>query len=314
MNLQQLEYIVALDHLKSFSKAAESCFITQATLSIMIKRLEDELNITLFDRKVTPIITTEAGIEIVEEARKIIYHANRIKQLPSELLGKVEGELKIGVIPTVAGNLLHRILPSLIKKYPRLELNIKELTTQHILDKIKTGQLDAGIISTPLKNEDLEEKVLYYEKLKVYGKNMKGKTKYLQPKDINDEKVWLMEAGNCITDQIINVCSLKNKTIESNLNFQPNSFDSLINMVDKLKGITLIPELYYLDLPSSKKKLVIDFIAPYPVREISLVYHRPYAKLRLIDAVTKEISNTIKPILETTNLKNYEMKIAKMNL
>jgi LysR family hydrogen peroxide-inducible transcriptional activator len=314
MNLQQLEYIVALDHLKSFSKAAESCFITQATLSIMIKRLEDELNITLFDRKVTPIITTEAGIEIVEEARKIIYHANRIKQLPSELLGKVEGELKIGVIPTVAGNLLHRILPSLIKKYPRLELNIKELTTQYILEKIKTGQLDAGIISTPLKNEDLEEKVLYYEKLKVYGKNMKGKTKYLQPKDINDEKVWLMEAGNCITDQIINVCSLKNKTIESNLNFQPNSFDSLINMVDKLKGITLIPELYYLDLPSSKKKLVIDFIAPYPVREISLVYHRPYAKLRLIDAVTKEISNTIKPMLETTNLKNYEMKIAKMNL
>jgi LysR family hydrogen peroxide-inducible transcriptional activator len=314
MNLQQLEYIVALDHLKSFSKAAESCFITQATLSIMIKRLEDELNITLFDRKVTPIITTEAGLEIVEEARKIIYHANRIKQLPSELLGKVEGELKIGVIPTVAGNLLHRILPSLIKKYPRLELNIKELTTQYILEKIKTGQLDAGIISTPLKNEDLEEKVLYYEKLKVYGKNMKGKTKYLQPKDINDEKVWLMEAGNCITDQIINVCSLKNKTIESNLNFQPNSFDSLINMVDKLKGITLIPELYYLDLPSSKKKLVIDFIAPYPVREISLVYHRPYAKLRLIDAVTKEISNTIKPMLETTNLKNYEMKIAKMNL
>lgn len=314
MNLQQLEYIVALDHLKSFSKAAESCFITQATLSIMIKRLEDELNITLFDRKVTPIITTEAGIEIVEEARKIIYHANRIKQLPSELLGKVEGELKIGVIPTVAGNLLHRILPSLLKKYPRLELNIKELTTQYILEKIKTGQLDAGIISTPLKNEDLEEKVLYYEKLKVYGKNMKGKTKYLQPKDINDEKVWLMEAGNCITDQIINVCSLKNKTIESNLNFQPNSFDSLINMVDKLKGITLIPELYYLDLPSSKKKLVIDFVAPYPVREISLVYHRPYAKLRLIDAVTKEISNTIKPMLETTNLKNYEMKIAKTNL
>jgi LysR family hydrogen peroxide-inducible transcriptional activator len=85
-------------------------------------------------------------------------------------------------------------------------------------------------------------------------------------------------------------------------------------MVDKLKGITLIPELYYLDLPSSKKKLVIDFIATYPVREISLVYHRPYAKLRLIDAVTKEISNTIKPMLETTNLKNYEMKIAKMNL
>ncbi len=312
MNLQQLEYIVALDKHKSFSIAAESCYVTQATLSTMVKKLEKELDILIFDRKTNPIITTECGKDMVEEAKKVLFHAHRLKQMPSEIKGKIEGELSIGIIPTIAGNLLYRILPSILKKYPKLKLNIQEITTQDIVRRIKTGDLDIGIVSTPLQIEEMEEDILYYEKLMVYGKIKNKEVKYLKPTDISNEKIWLMEQGNCLTDQIINVCALNTKNKNINLNFQPNSFDSLITIVDSLSGLTLIPELYYLDLPSTKKQFVNNFIAPYPVREISIIYHRPYAKFRLIEAFKKEIIQIITPILATSKIKNNEMIIAKI--
>jgi LysR family transcriptional regulator, hydrogen peroxide-inducible genes activator len=312
MNLQQLEYIVALDKYKSFSKAAEACFITQATLSTMVKKLEEELELVLFDRKTTPILTTDCGKEILKEAQEILYHSNRLKHYSQELKGKIEGELKIGVIPTVAGNLLHRIVPALLSKYPLLKLSIQEITTENILHKLKMGELDAGILSTPLGTEEMEEEILYYEKLMVYGKVKNSKTQYLKPKDIAKENIWMLEQGNCLTDQIINVCSLTPKALNSNLHFNPNSFDSLLNLVDTLDGLTLIPELYFADLSAERKLLVKDFTSPFPVREISMVCYRPYAKLRLVNAVSKAIKELIVPILQTSKLKNAEMLIAKV--
>jgi LysR family transcriptional regulator, hydrogen peroxide-inducible genes activator len=312
MNIQQFEYILALDKYKSFSRAADACFITQATLSTMVKKLEDELDIILFDRKTQPIITTDCGKEIIAEAQKIIAHTHRLKQLASELKGKVEGELRIGVIPTVAGNLLHRILPTLLENFPYLKLSIQEITTGNIIYQLKSGELDAGILSTPIQKHELEENILYYEKLMVYGSVEQLNTQYVSQKDIQNEKIWLLEAGNCLTNQIVNVCALNSKKINSHLNFQPNSFDSLLNIVDSLQGLTLIPELYYADLSEIRKNRVREFTPPYPVREISLVYNRPYAKIKLIEALTKEIKSIIAPQLMTHQLKNSEMMIAKM--
>jgi LysR family hydrogen peroxide-inducible transcriptional activator len=312
MNLQQIEYIVALDELKSFSKAAEACFITQATLSTMVKKLEQELDMVIFDRKKNPIITTDYGKEIIEEAKKILIHSNNIKFLPSKLKGKIEGDLKLGIIPTIASNLLHRIIPNLLNKYPNLKLKITEITTNNIINQLKTGEIDVGIVSTPLPKNEFEEEILYYEKLMVYGKIKNSQIKYLSPKDIAYEKVWLLEQDNCLSNQIMNVCSLSPKTLYTNLDFKPNSFDSLINMVDNTDGLTLIPELYHMDLAKEKKVKVIDFNSPYPVREVSLIYNRPYAKLRLINAFAEEIKQTILPILHTSKLKNKEMIIAKM--
>jgi LysR family hydrogen peroxide-inducible transcriptional activator len=278
----------------------------------MVKKLEEELDVVIFDRKTNPIITTDCGKSILEEAKKVLYHSYNLKHISSEIKGKIEGELRIGVIPTVAGNLLHRILPLLLKKYPNLKLSIQEITTNNITHQLKMGELDVGILSTPLNMAELEEEVLYYEKLMVYGQVKQSNTKYLSPKDMVDENIWLLEQGNCLTDQIINVCSLNTKKLNANLNFSPNSFDSLLNIVDNLKGLTLIPELYFSDLPKERKKNVRDFETPYPVREISLVYHRPYAKLRLISALAKEIKLAVAPLLQTTKLKNSEMMIAKI--
>ena len=312
MNIQQIEYIVALDKHKNFSKAAEACFITQATLSTMVKKLEEELDLIIFDRKTNPIITTDCGKIIIEEAKKMLYYTNNIKHLASEIKGKIEGELRIGVIPTIASNLLHRVVPTLLAKYPRLTLNIQESITENIVSQLKKGELDAGIISTPINMGGLEEDILYYEKLMVYGEIKNTNKQYFSPKDLINENMWLLEQGNCLTEQVMNLCSINSKKINSNLNFQPNSFESLLNMVDCLKGLTLIPELYYLDLQAEKKNNVNDFVAPYPVREVSLVYYRPYAKFRLIERLSLEIKTIIVPLLKTSKYKNSEMLIAKI--
>lgn len=211
MNLQQLEYIVAVHKYKSFSKAAEACHITQATLSIMIKKLEEELEIVIFDRKSSPILTTELGQQIIAEAMSIQGHTGRLKQIATDLRGTVEGELNLGIIPTVASNLLSRVIPSLLEKYPGVRLNIQEITTANITAKLKSNELDAGIVSTPLEIQNLEEVVLYYEKLLVYGHSLYTIEKYQSPSEIIHEKVWLLEEGNCLTDQIINVCDLSAK-------------------------------------------------------------------------------------------------------
>jgi LysR family hydrogen peroxide-inducible transcriptional activator len=312
MNFQQLEYIVALEKYRSFSKAAETCYITQATLSTMVKKLEQELGIVIFDRRTNPIIITDLGKSILEEAKKVLFHSNNLRLISSETKGIIAGELRVGVIPTVASNLLHRILPAILEKYPLLKLTIEEITTDAIIRKLKMGELDAGMLSTPLKKSDLEEDVLYYEKLLVYGKVKLMETSFLKPTDIMNENIWMLERGNCLTDQIINVCSLNPKKINANLNFHPNSFDSLLNIVDTLEGLTLIPELYYEDLSIERKSFVKNFTSPFPVREISLVFHRPYAKLRLINAISEEIKRMIVPILQTSKLKNSEMLIAKI--
>lgn len=311
MNLQQLEYIVALDRLKNFSKAAEACHITQATLSTMVKRLEEELDLVIFDRKTSPILTTECGSELIEEAKKILAHSQNIQQMAAVLKGKIQGVLKIGIIPTIAGNLLHRVIPQFITQFNDLQLFIYELTTQNILQQLKSGELDVGIVSTPLGHDEMEEIVLYYERLKVYGLPKDNK-KYILPEELSSEKIWLLEEGNCLRDQFINLCAINPKQLHSNLNFQPNSFESLLNFVDHFEGLTLIPELYYQDLPENKKAKTTDFNAPYPVREVSLLYYRPYAKQRLVNALAEEIKRVIPPMLETATIHNSELQIVQI--
>ncbi|MEY3051618.1 MAG: hypothetical protein RLY31_1403 [Bacteroidota bacterium] len=310
MNLQQLSYIVAVDRYKSFSKAAEACHVTQATLSTMVRKLEAELDLVLFDRKTNPVITTECGKEIIAEASKLLFHRDKLQQLSSLLKGKIEGELRVGVIPTIAGNLLHRVIPVLTGDYPGLELYIREITTDSILRQLQAGELDVGIVSTPLGKSEIAEDILYYEKLKVYG--MPGEDKqYLIPEEIARERLWLLEEGNCIREQAVRLCAINPGKVRRNLHFQPNSFESLLNFVDELNGLTLIPELYGRDLPAEKQAKVIDFKPPYPVREVSMIYYRPYAKQRLVQALAEAIRRIIPPILETYHLKNSDLYIVQ---
>lgn len=313
MNLQQLGYIVAVDRHKSFSKAAEACHVTQATLSTMVRKLEEELEVVLFDRKTVPVITTECGQDIIREAEEVLRHSRKLREVAKEVKGKIEGALSLGIIPTVAANLLHRVLPLLLERYPGLKLNVQEVTTDSIIERLKKGELDVGIASTPLSPAaQLEEEILYYEKLMVYGDTEEGATRFLKPADIANEQVWLLEQGNCLTDQVVNICALHSRPMSTNLSFSPNSFDSLLNIVDRFRGLTIIPELYTMDLPPDRASRIKDFTPPYPVREISLVYHRPYAKMRLISAISGLIKEVVQPLLQTSKMKSSEMQIARL--
>lgn len=311
MNLQQLEYIVAVGELRSFSRAAEYCHVTQATLSAMVKKLEEELEVVIFDRKANPILVTDLGKEVILQAKKVLFEAQELKSISQINKNKIEGSIKIGIIPTVANTLLPKILKKILKKFPQLQLHINELTTQNILKQLREGRIDVGILATPLGREDIEENILYYEMLMVYG-TLENDKKYLLPEQLKEHKIWMLEEGHCLREQTIQLCSLeKKKEIPENFTFEANSFETLLNMVDHFGGLTLIPELYYQTLSTNRKKKVSFFQSPIPVREISLVYFRPFAKHRIINALTEEIKEIIRPELMSENYPKHELTIVK---
>ncbi|MBC7749623.1 MAG: LysR family transcriptional regulator, partial [Methylotenera sp.] len=224
MNIQQLEYIIAVDRLKNFTKAAEYCNVTQATLSAMVKKLEQELEIVIFDRKKNPTETTEIGIETIENAKKVVFHSQLLKDNAKKTNGKIEGKIRVGIIPTIANSLLPQIIKPILENFPNLKLEISEQTTNSITKQLKEGQLDMGIVATPLHDTEIEDIVLFYETLMVYG-DIDPVQNYILPDEIRNHKIWLLEEGHCLREQFIKLCSLKKKEkMVENLKLEASSF------------------------------------------------------------------------------------------
>jgi LysR family transcriptional regulator, hydrogen peroxide-inducible genes activator len=296
MNLQQLDYIIAVDTFRHFAKAAEKNFVTQATLSMMIQKLENELGVKIFDRSRQPVTPTEIGKKIIAQARRISSEASRLKQIIDEEKGEISGELKVGIIPTLAPYLLPLFLKEFSEEYPQIRLNVSEHTTATIIHKLKSGQLDAGILATPLNDISIKEQQVFYEKYFLYVNNKeKGFDKrYVLPTSIDINRLWLLEEGHCMRSQILNLCELK-KAHESQerIHYEAGSIETLKNIVEKNFGITIIPELATLNLTPSQKKRIRFFKPPTPVREISIVTHREYIKVNLIEALKKMILSVV---------------------
>jgi len=309
MNIQQLDYILAVDRFKSFTKAADSCHVTQATLSAMVKKLEEELGVVLFDRKQNSILTTDIGNQILKEAQVIVDHSRILKEKAKKNLFEIEGIIRIGIIPTIANSLLPKIIKPILTTYPKLLLEVIEINTPGILEKLKEGVIDFGILSTPVEGGEMEEEILYYESLLVYG-DIDTSKQYILPEEIRNHKVWLMEEGHCLREQFINLCSLKkSKFTPENFQFQANSFDTLLNMVDEFGGLTLIPELYFQSLSEERKIKTSSFHSPLPVREVSILYFRPYAKRDIILALSGLIKSIVVKDLKSSAFKNNELSI-----
>ena len=296
MNLQQLEYIIAVDKLKNFVKASESCFVTQATLSMMIKKLEDELGIKIFDRSKQPVKTTDIGKKLIIQAKTIIAESKKLKEIIQDEKEIVSGELKIGIIPTLAPYLLPLFLKQFMQSYPLVKLIIDEYTTNVIINKLKTGDIDAGILATPLHDSAIREQVLFYEKyyLYVHQKEKSFNKQYVLPKDIDIKKLWLLEEGHCMRSQILNLCSLKKqKASEEYFHYNAGSIETLKNMVDTNFGMTIVPELITRYLTNSQQKQIRSFKSPEPVREISLITHREFIKATIIQCLKNCILSVI---------------------
>lgn len=288
MTLQQLEYIVALDTYRHFVKAAEHCFVTQPTLTIQVKKLEDEIGVILFDRKQSPLKTTIAGSEIILKARKILREVTDLKQLVGHEKNNITGRFKIGVIPTVAPYLVPLFVRQFSEKYPDTILEITELKSEEIIDLLKKDSLDLGILVTPIEEPDISEMPLYYEPFVFYGSKNHSllNQKTIGQNDLkNEPDLWLLDKGNCFRNQVLNLCiSEEQKKIKS-IYFDSNSIESVKQMVSHFNGFTLLPELSI----SENDKNYRPMTEPVPVREVSIIYHSTFIKEALIDALRKEI-------------------------
>jgi LysR family hydrogen peroxide-inducible transcriptional activator len=309
MTLTQLEYIVALDTHRHFLSASEKCFVTQPTLSMQIQKLEDELGVKIFDRTKQPVIPTEVGVSIIAQARVVLSEAGMIKQLISNQKDALAGELRIGIIPTLAPYLLPPIYMEMREKYPQLNLVIKETITEEVIHELKNNRLDCGLVVTPLKDPSIKEDVLFYEELFVYvsKKNALIDKKYVLPNDIDPSKLWLLEEGHCFRSQVLNLCELQ-KRGDLHVKYETGNIETLKRMVDKSDGITILPELAVMEFNKTQLRLVKRLKEPSPVREVSLVTHRDYIKSKLITTLKEEILNIVpKPMQKLQSKKVVEI-------
>jgi len=292
ITLTQLEYIVAVDTFRHFGRAAEHCFITQPTLSMQIKKLEEDLEVIIFDRSKQPMIPTDIGRRIIDQARIALQESGRINNIIKEHKNLISGELKIGIIPTLAPYLLPLFIGNYKRKYPNINIRIDELTTANIIDHLNRDLIDVGILVTPLKEDRINEKPLFYEEMLLYlnDNHPLASQTNIKLKDIATPELWLLSDGHCFRDQVINLCSFKGAENSAlPFHFEAGSLETIMNIVDKEGGLTIIPELATINMSELRFEHVRTFIDTNPLREVSLVYSRHYAKHKLIELLGKEI-------------------------
>lgn len=312
MNLQQLEYIIAVERERHFVKAAEKCFVTQATLSMMVKKLEEELGIQLFDRSQQPVKPTREGVEIIELAKKIVAQTKMMKDYARELRDEVSGELRLVIIPTLAPYLLPLFLRDFNRQFPHLKVHIREMISDDVITALKQGSADVGIMATPLNHREIKEHPLFYEEFFPYASESEvlPKKKYLLPNDISPHRLWLLEEGHCLRDQLLHLCSLKHAEAEDNLvRYEVGSIETLINMVDSNEGITVLPKLATERLTPQQQAKLRVFAPPKPAREVSLVTVQDFPRKKLLQHLKECILEAVKDrvIIDKKGLNVVEM-------
>jgi LysR family hydrogen peroxide-inducible transcriptional activator len=294
MTLTQLEYIVAVDTHRQFVEAAESCFVTQPTLSMQIQKLEEALGVKIFDRTRHPVVPTPIGEKIIAQARVVLRESGQVKQLIREQQNIMSGEIRVGIIPTLSPYLLPALFRNMQEKYPDVQLNVRETITEELMQEIKNNRIDCGIVVTPLKDPLIREEVLFYEELFAYvsPRNELHDKKYVLPAEIDPRKLWLLEEGHCFRSQVLNLCELRRQS-DLQVRYETGNIETLRRMVDKSDGITLLPELAVMELSKMQMKSVRKLKEPTPTREVSLVMRHDYFQTKLMKALKVEIMKVI---------------------
>ncbi len=309
MNIQQLEYIIAVDNHRHFAKAAEASFVTQPTLSMMIQKLEDELGVKIFDRSQLPVQPTVIGTQIINQARVIVSQVKQVKEIIQEEKGIVQGVFKLGIIPTIAPYLLPKLMQVHDQNGYDIVLVIEETTTAQLIEKLLNGALDGAILATPLKNEKITEHPLYYERFYAYVSPRETSLyakKELDEDDLNINRLWLLEEVHCFRGQILRICNMrKRKSSHSLFSYEAGSINTLINIVDNNSGLTIIPEMAIEELNEKQKRNIRPLKGVSPVREVSLVTRREFLRERVLDIIISEIKSSVPQSLLDSELKKF---------
>lgn len=306
MTITQLKYVLAVAEAKNFTKAAEKVFVTQPTLSMQVQKLEEELDIKIFNRSKKPIELTAVGVQIIEQAKNIVNESNRISDIVDQQKGFIGGDFNVGIISTVMPTLLPMFLKAFVNRYPKVNLKIEEMTTEVMINRIKKGKLDAGIAATPLEDEFIVEKPVYYEPFVAYipqNHRLSG-IKEVKESDLVPEEILLLEDGHCFKDHILNLCKTVNsETTERKFFLESGSFETLMRLSDEGLGMTLLPYLHSLDLPEKKHQNITSFAAPHPAREVSIIHHKNQLKIQLVEALKKLILAVVKGAIQFQDVK-----------
>lgn len=296
-SIQQLEYIVAVDTHRHFGKASAACHITQPTLSMQIQKVEEEIGFALFDRLKKPVIATPKGSKFIHQAKVLLHEHHKLLDLSRNQSTELSGDLRLGVIPTVAPYLLPLFIERFSKEYPKVHLQIDELKTDHILSLLHEDKLDAGLLATPLHEVGLKEKPVCYEPFYLYVSKSHplNERRRIRESDLNAEDMWLLTDGHCFRNQIVRYCSLrKTDGVFPNVQFEGGNIDTLRNLIRKSHGYTLVPALFVDTLSETEKRdFIREFEKPAPAREISLVYRRDQWKSDILNVLQSTILKSI---------------------
>jgi len=305
LTITQLKYVLAVAEHQNFTKAAQKTFVTQPTLSMQIQKLEEELDILIFDRSKKPIELTPVGRKIVNQARNIVIESERMQDVVDQEKGFIGGEFKLGILPTIMPTLLPMFLKNFTNKYPKVYLKIEELTTSEIITKIKDGHMDAAIVTTPLLQEKIKERVLYFEPFVGYvpENHRLNSKKKIDSKDLDINDILLLEDGHCFRDGVLNICKTFKNNKDDAFQLESGSFETLIKLSNEGLGMTLLPYLHTLDISKEQTKHLRYFNEPTPAREVSIIYKKIELRMQIINALYEVISGVIRGAITFQDIK-----------
>ena len=294
MNIQQLEYILAVDSFRHFAKAAEYCRVTQPTLSAMIQKLEEELGLKIFDRNVQPVAPTPGGYKIIEQARKVLFQVSLVKDIAREEIQSLKGTFYLAVLPTIAPYLLPRFFQQLTEQHLELDIRIVEMKSAQIVNGLQRGEVDAAIIANSPSESFLNGESLYFEQFFGYVSRNESifKNELIRSSDVDGERLWLLDEGHCFRDQLMRFCQLEKVKLRQSA-YRLGSMETFMRMVESGNGITFIPELATLQLSEGQKELVRPFAIPKPTREIFFVTRKDFVRNAIADIIKEGIRNAI---------------------
>ena len=292
MTLNQLKYALMLQKTGNYKMAASNLGISQPALSIQIQQLEDLIDVKLFDRSRNPVEPTVDGKEFLKKAEQIIVQSQNLLSFSNELKKDFSGTLKVGIIPTLAPFLIPQFIGPLQNEYPDFKLDFHEMITERIVKSVKRGELDVGILSTPIDTAGIESIPLFYEKFYMYTSKEEAHYKF-NLKNIDHKELWLLDEGNCFRDQVSNFCNINEIRSHKNFIYRTNSIDALIKIVDNKGGLTILPELSTLTLNEEQEERLSEIGIKQKAREIGMIVIPNYDKKRFIHKLREFIASNI---------------------
>jgi LysR family transcriptional regulator, hydrogen peroxide-inducible genes activator len=301
VNLRDLRYLVALAEHRHFGRAAEACFVSQPTLSTQIRKLEEELGVTLVERAPRKVMLTPVGSDIAERARRIVADVEQMKEAARRSQDPEAGTVRLGIFPTLGPYLLPHVVPRIHARFPRLELLLVEEKSPEILARLRSGRLDAGLLALPVHDDQLHAEFLFEEPflLAVSTGHALASRGSLRLRDLKDERLLLLEDGHCLRDQALDVCHMAGAG--ENAGFQATSLETLRQMVAAGVGVTLLPALAVRPpVPPSPDIHLLDFEGTPPSRRIAMVWRRSSAMAGFLEQLAGILRELPRELLATS--------------